>query len=333
MIIFIFLMVIPGFVFQNALAQDVLFINKEAVSEDEFIFFLKPERALTYNYFYTNYGAEQSPEFWNTSYAGETPGQYIQNRAIEKLVEVKTHLILARELGLLEDIRFSSIENSFELENKRRREAREKGEVIYGPKEFSMHTFFSYWYSNLVISLRKEWGNRYQPNNDSLRNYYQRNRNDYRSPDELFLTEAGIPYIDDQDKNRALKHADEIIATTLFDLNICKRSDIECEDFTILENGMMESEDYLASRYNLARQLKAGEYGGPIDDSRNQRIILLVCKDRKEGHIQSYEKVRQSVIRRYKDKQFLLYMEERARVAEIKIVSDDISAIILKNLK
>ena len=142
-----------------------------------------------------------------------------------------------------------------------------------------------------------------------------------------------MPYNDDQDKTRVFELVNEIISSTLFDPNICNRSDIYCEDFAILESGMMESENYLATRYNLARQLETGEFGGPINDSRNQRIILLVCKDRKKGHIQSYEKVRQSVIRRYKDKQFLLYMEERARGAEIEIVSDDISAIILKNLK
>ncbi len=70
----------------------VLTINNEAVTDEEFIFFMKQERALTYSYFFTNYGAEQSPEFWNTSFAGERPVQYIQNLTIKKLVEINKHL-------------------------------------------------------------------------------------------------------------------------------------------------------------------------------------------------------------------------------------------------
>lgn len=311
----------------------VLTINNEAVTDEEFIFFMKQERALTYSYFYTNYGAEQSPEFWNTSFVGETPVQYIQNLTIKKLVEINKHLVLAREFGQLDDISFKAIQNKYELENKRRSEAIEKGEVIYGPKEFSMFTFFSYWYSNLVIDIRKAWGNRYQPDKNSLHSYYMRHQNNYKSPDELLLTEVSVAYGDNLDKNKAIQLAGEILSSKSFDPNICEYTGVECKEFTMPDKGTMESEDYLGERYELARQLQVGELGGPIEDNKKRRIVLILCKQRKVGDSQAFEEVSHIVKKDFIDEEFQIYLIERTARAEIEIVCNDFDDILLNHLK
>jgi len=188
---------LSSFTLMNGYGQETLLsINGENISEEEFAFFMKANRALCYSYFYTEHNVSQNPEFWTSSYSGERPIDYIRNKTLEILTEVKINLILARELGIIDDVSFKAFLYRFEQENKRRKAAIDKGELIYGPKEYKLESYFSYWYSNILISLRKQWGNGQMIVSDSISAYYNRLKNDYRIPDEISIIQLSIPYTD-----------------------------------------------------------------------------------------------------------------------------------------
>ena len=80
----------------------LLTVDGYGVTEDEFLLFLRDQKAATTNYYWVNYEMQSDGDFWDTEVDGQTPIEYAKERALDAVVEAKEEFILADERGILE---------------------------------------------------------------------------------------------------------------------------------------------------------------------------------------------------------------------------------------
>ncbi|MCX7708971.1 MAG: right-handed parallel beta-helix repeat-containing protein [Clostridia bacterium] len=117
---------------------------------------MEGRRADVYGYILNKYGAQDSENFWRTSFDGEIPGEIVKKAAMEESIRIKVQQILARENGILKDDSYLAFLNELEKENERRKDAIKGKQIIYGPEEYGEAEFFSYAFSNMVIRLKEK---------------------------------------------------------------------------------------------------------------------------------------------------------------------------------
>lgn len=171
-------------------------INGVQITQDEWELHVGLSRALVADYFHQAYGAQYSPQFWETPYSeivddeavdgepvygeaeygeaeavpGET-GRGGKSRPsvevpLDKLVaDVRERLLrsraqqqLAQADGVLEGTGFAAYQEALEAENARRQQAADNGDIVYGPQQYGMRTFYNYYFSMLrQMTIEQMW--------------------------------------------------------------------------------------------------------------------------------------------------------------------------------
>ncbi|MDF2986809.1 MAG: hypothetical protein K0R50_2319 [Eubacterium sp.] len=170
-------------------------VNGEPISIDLFKSKLQSESSNTYDYFYRKYGAKDSENFWTTGYHGEIPIEYARKNALNKCIEILVQQKLAKNKGVVEDISYAAFLKDLEKENTRRREAVDKGEIIYGPVRYSEKDYFDYTFSNMVISLKEQLRtNEFALTEDEVKKLYYQKKNSFNFINKKVL-KIYIPYV------------------------------------------------------------------------------------------------------------------------------------------
>lgn len=91
-------------------------------------------------------------------YAAED--EEVIQRELEKRAKAECYyeqmvLIVAEEKGLIDSASFADMKAQMEEENRKRGEALEEGQTVYGNKEYSLDTYVSYYISNLTRELEE----------------------------------------------------------------------------------------------------------------------------------------------------------------------------------
>ncbi len=114
--------------------QEVLMrVNGDEVGVEEFRWFAGEERAGVIRYFQQKHQAGLEKGFWTRKYGGEIPREVLETNTVRRVIREKTEQGLFRELGLLEDTRFSSFLAALEKTNAEREQAVKSGRVVFGP--------------------------------------------------------------------------------------------------------------------------------------------------------------------------------------------------------
>lgn len=70
-----------------------------------------------------------------------------ESKKESKIIAAKVEQQLLKEYNIMTDISYSHFKSSLKEENKRRANALEKGEKIYGPKQYEAKVYYDYLYS------------------------------------------------------------------------------------------------------------------------------------------------------------------------------------------
>ena len=122
-------------------------------------------------------GGTFSKDFWVKEINGKFPADVLKKMTLDTLVRIRVQQIRARQAGIIGDFSYSAFLKSLESENKRRKEAKEKGQVIYGPVQYSEQVYYNYLLTNMIARLMD-----YLPGADlalteeKLQSYYSGNR-------------------------------------------------------------------------------------------------------------------------------------------------------------
>ena len=77
----------------------------------------------------------------------------LKAQTIERINRVNAMFMLASRMDLCKPYSFESFQLDLENENSQRKLKKEKGEVFYGPVEFSLTTYYDYMSSNIKVDL------------------------------------------------------------------------------------------------------------------------------------------------------------------------------------
>ena len=97
-------------------------------------------RAGVYDHF-AHLGLHDGPSFWSTRIDGTTPRADLIERAIQTCRRQKAVEEAARELGVVSDISYVAFLNGWHAWNAERQKARDRGQVVYGPIQYSEQDF------------------------------------------------------------------------------------------------------------------------------------------------------------------------------------------------
>ncbi len=131
----------------------IAYINDYPISFEEYELQSKKHKANVYSYFVQKYSIDNEEGFWDTSFGGEVPSDVLKKWTFDGIKRMKMEQILAKEMGLIDDISYQTFVDSFYAENERRLEAIDNDEIIYGPKQYTLSVYSDYVHSNLVAEL------------------------------------------------------------------------------------------------------------------------------------------------------------------------------------
>lgn len=134
-------------------SEYVFKIDGYEIGQKQFDFYIEENRSNIINE-YQNEQELINNSFWEKEVSkGCTVLDKLKEAAQKQCVYEHMVLLMAKEKGLIKSISFEEIEESLEVENKRRDTAIQKGEVIYGNKSYNMNTYMNYYLSNLTREL------------------------------------------------------------------------------------------------------------------------------------------------------------------------------------
>ncbi|NOJ71803.1 hypothetical protein [Paenibacillus alvei] len=130
-----------------ALPDNWLFtVDGYAVTDEEYLFYINEQRAVTVNYFYRTYGVQVDEGFWTRQYGEnqETPSEYAKKAAMTALLRAKQEQIIADERDIAPYRSFDELKSDMEDENAKRAEMENTGDTYYGLPELDLYQYMQY---------------------------------------------------------------------------------------------------------------------------------------------------------------------------------------------
>ena len=301
----------------------VVHINGMPVPVAEFELFLNRNIAGTYNYFFQQWGAQDHPGFWKTTYGGQTPAEFAREKTIQQLLEVKVKQQLAVEMGLVPGFTFDSLLLWWEEDNLKRKAKHEAGEVVYGPIENSLAEYYQYYFSNLFIRLRDELNQtQFKIDEAGLGVYFEANKEKwFKYTPGIEVEYLEFPYQSPPERDKAYAKALAVSKNRLPGVSLSKLVDgfasvhYGHRMFTDQEITGEDNPDH--QRRELAFRLEKGE-ARVMDGNENSSIYLMHCMDRKEDKIYPFHEVKNDVAWYYQKEKYerlIASLRSEARVS------------------
>ena len=132
------------------------YVNGMRVDSREIQLIFTENRREAEQYFESKYSIEASDDaFWDTVFDEGTPKEYLENLIWDELVSLKAEQELFYEYNLCYKFDYNSFLKDLEKENRKRQEAKENGDVFYGPEQFDEKDFYDYLQNNYRIALQR----------------------------------------------------------------------------------------------------------------------------------------------------------------------------------
>ncbi|HKP95391.1 MAG TPA: hypothetical protein VJ385_06515 [Fibrobacteria bacterium] len=305
---------------QDGVESVVASVNGEPISRSEVDLQVSLLRSRVFRYFRQKHGdgITNDKGFWTTSHDGEIPAEVAQAWALENLKRIKLEQTLARERGIVSDIRYRAIQENRIQENKRREEVLRSGGVIYGPERFNEQAWFDYCHSHMVEALKKALArDELRVSEDELKKHYLdiRERH-FKRTDSVKAIVVRIPYdpggrSDRGDALASIKAAQEWLRNGEAVRNASLRVKGTVAEKVFGEaterKDAMEEPDLIEA----ARALKPGSISDIHDDGRS--FFIIKCQERKDQGYRPYPEVSSIVREKLVDMLYDNYIDSLAR--------------------
>lgn len=272
--------------------------------------------------FSTQYNADANQaDFWRTEYGGQTPLEWVKERADADMARNKGLQVLARELGLYDEISWQDQNKNFESENKWRQQKVAAGEVIYGPKQFTRSQFSSYWQSQ--VDQLVEDHVKYEildPTEQELKAYYEQHKEELS---RLNFT-AGLELVcwskavgGDEVVEAALQWAEEGAAAQEIARKLDGELNLQAEAATAsIDTHSIPKEDFdYQAMVNLVWPVEAGEWTEPFLISDTQGLVFV--KEKTWETIGTFEEAKEEIEYLWRTQETERYIGEK--LAQMKV--------------
>ncbi|QUH27718.1 peptidylprolyl isomerase [Vallitalea guaymasensis] len=252
---------------------------------------------------------------------------------LDYMIRIKIEQLLFREKNVVEDISYKTFIKSFIEENERRKKALDKGEIIYGPKEFQEDDYYSYLHSKRVLLLKEILAaDKFALNDEKLKVYYDNSKklySDFKKQDYIEAKLIKISPLDIRDKKLTASNIKELIDIhdNIFDNQIDFQDTIEKNGYRIDvidrvfdETTARNDIKFEYSIYNPVSRLEVNEISEIID--YNGAFYIIKCISRKEGSYYSFEDKKDIIRTRYNDEKYEELIQKLMNESEVKIVDE-----------
>lgn len=128
-----------------------LTVAEHTISKEEYVNCMESVEYDTKMQIQQDYDAVYGDDFWKKKYKEKYGYEILAENTVEQLKYIHTVYDLAKENGDISDSSYEALEKRWKDENAERKEKVEKGEVIYGLKEYTFPLYLDY-----EISILKE---------------------------------------------------------------------------------------------------------------------------------------------------------------------------------
>jgi hypothetical protein len=310
----------------------VAWVNHEPVTTGEFRQQILLKRGDVIAYFRTTYGARYDRYFWSTAYGGEIPSEVVKERAMEEIKKIKIQLLLAKKEGLIEHIDYQSLMKEMEEENKRRRRAIAKNQVVYGQEAFDEQTFMCHLLAVLRNTLKERLSDKWTITDREIRNYYEAIKDFYYVQNtRMKARETSLSYVSGDGDIDAEMKADchhtmlelekklkkgECLDTAAGELKKNRRFSISLFDFETAQPDTAINPELRS----ILPELTPGMAGTAIDTGES--FSLVQCLEKENITYEAYEKIKDNLKTRYLEFAYDEYINDLANNAGLRIADD-----------
>jgi hypothetical protein len=135
-------------------AKVVAHLGSTPIYQEELELHMRDQRAMVAVYFKAKHNANLTGAVWNQDFDGEVPAERLRRHALDACLRAKALQLLAIEHRVGKPLPFPNFHKHCRDINRRRREAREAGKILYGPVRYDPWQLYQYELSNLRIQLR-----------------------------------------------------------------------------------------------------------------------------------------------------------------------------------
>jgi hypothetical protein len=325
-------------------ASSVEKVNGDPVSVEEFKLCMEHDRNTVITQFKNKYNANPNDKnFWGTSYSGEKPEVVLKQMALNECTIIKERQVLARELGLVDNITYSSLYNKYlkekELRDKINAEKKKEGVGVPSGFQLDITYFYSnYWGSFDQMTKQKLYQIDYfMLTSEKLIAYYETIKNQYyATQDTVKVQMVAIPYKQDDPKSKdeASKKIEEAMAFIKSGESFEKTADLYNTGEMAKNDGEYEfnnsnkgsSARAFGNVYDEAMKLSTGQTSG-IMDSSSGGFYILKCIGRQAIGIKSYDEVQSDVMSKYMETKFDEMINNRVKGAKVVINHQAVDAV------
>lgn len=308
----------------------VVVINGEGVSAEEFRLFADANRAKVYDYFKRTYGINDGINFWETEAGGEKPEDKLKELTMERLIDIKIQQQWAKQEELIADEGYSSFLDRWHAENEARSKAIEKKQVIYGPQRFDEMGYYVYCFSNMVETLKRHLAEtRYKPNELQIKQYYEEQQTRFA---EKTAATVQILYISNQDKKGKplLEKAQRLLSNgTPFEEVVsglaAPPAQVQFGEQRI--GGKSDDPEMNAVLEDVISYLGTGQRSEFFEYGNGW--VAVKCLDKREGHVRPLEEVRENIAFDYSNALYEAELAQRRGLASIQFNEDAYNKFII----
>lgn len=169
-------------------------IDGEPICAGEFNLISRKYKSIVIQEFRNNYNLNYDNQFWENHAYGISPAETLHKKTLEAIVQLKVQQLLAKKLGIVQDISFDGFIRTYELENKTRLEAKQNNKVIFGPTQYTQEVYYDYVFSNLVVKIKNRLKNKdLKISESTLKSIYERDKDSlYRMNDYVRIQSVAI---------------------------------------------------------------------------------------------------------------------------------------------
>ncbi|MFC7677646.1 peptidyl-prolyl cis-trans isomerase [Paenibacillus sp. GCM10028914] len=249
-------------------------------------------------------------------------GGHNSDQAIDRMLEIKTAQQIAVKYDIMKDSSFSVFLKELDAENKRRADALNNKEVIYGPKQYTKLTYYDYRHSNMLNSLKLMWSEQELDIGDQkLMDYYEQHRDRLaKKHDTIKIYKIVQPKTASGDAEQKIFEIERDLKAGQAFMEIYQQLEEEqglTEIETINEDNYKEISKYHSGYYHLVSGLSQGEVSDVLEDETSFFIVRIA--DVKPGGYKEFAEMREEVIRQYTDDYFESFLEQQMLNSEVRL--------------
>jgi len=192
-------------------------INEEPVSADEYRLVMERKAPLVYAYFKEHYNLDDHLGYWSETTEPENPLAKLRELTKEELVRIKVYQSQAKIRGFIKETTFADFRMEFDRENARRSAAQLTGQVIYGPPQYRLTSYYYVRLGDLVYKVKQALAQDAEPgiSESEIKNFYKENKTSFEGESLVDARKAILKALSSKVAEREL---DALCATAKVDI-------------------------------------------------------------------------------------------------------------------